>query len=302
MYAYIDSFMIYLQTEKNVSQHTLKNYSHDLFEGLSFFASELSKKDYQIHPEEITVIIIRTYLAYLKKQNKSNSTISRRMSAWRSFYRYICREGVVEDNPLQRVSIPKRDQKLPGFLTKEEIQMLLDHPDHNKLLGVRDRAVLETLYSSGIRVSELVRIDIGDVDFSKAIIKVTAKGDTERLVLLGVYAVEALRLYINMVRPLLLQKTEAHDEALFLNNRGRRLTDRGVRWLIKRYVRELSLNTKTSPHTFRHSYATHMLDNGADLRAVQELLGHAQLSSTQIYTHLSKERIKRVYNKFHPRA
>lgn len=304
MYGYMDGFLIYLQTEKNASLHTVKSYSSDLFDGLTFFAQKLDKEDFNVHPDEITVAVFRSYLANMKGQKKSSATISRRISTWRSFYRYLCREKAVDDNPLQRISIPRRDRKLPRFLTEEEMKSLIECPDRSRLLGARDVAILETLYGTGIRVSELVGINIEDVDLSRSAIKVTTKGNRERIVMMGDYAVETLRSYIHKVRPLLTKRKQGCVivKALFLNNRGDCMTDRGIRWIVKRYAKLIQINSETCPHTFRHSYATHMLDNGADLRAVQELLGHAQLSTTQIYTHLSRERIKQVYNKSHPRA
>lgn len=302
MYGYFDGFLIYLQTEKNASSHTIRSYDNDLYDGLTFFTKTLGCKDYSIQPVQITKDIFRSYLADMHARHKSGATIARRVSTWRTFFRYLCREGVLEDNPIARISIPKRDKKLPRFLSEGEMKNLVECPERQKLLGARDQAFMETLYSTGIRVSELVRIDIDDLDLNRGTVKVTAKGNLERLVPLGSYAIEAVRYYMHQVRPLLMEGNKGSQHALFINNRGRRLTDRGVRWLVKQYVRQLHLQIKTSPHTFRHSYATHLLDNGADLRSVQELLGHARLSTTQIYTHLSKERIKRVYDKCHPRA
>ncbi|AGL01271.1 tyrosine recombinase XerC [Desulfoscipio gibsoniae] len=302
MYAYMDGFFVYLQTEKNASPNTIKNYDNDLYDGLIFFARALAKDDYSIHPAQITKNLFRSYLADMHARQKSGATIARRMSTWRSFFKYLCREGVLEDNPLVRVNTPKRDRRLPIFLAEEEMKQLVECPPQQKLLGARDHAILETLYSAGIRVSELVGINISDIDLNTGTIKVTAKGDRERLVPLGSYALEAIRFYMNQVRPQLIDVNQGRQDALFLNNKGGRLTDRGVRWLVKRYVQQLRIHIKTSPHTFRHSYATHLLDNGADLRSVQELLGHARLSTTQIYTHLSKERVKRVYDQCHPRA
>ncbi len=302
MYSYMDSFFIYLQTEKNASLHTIKSYNNDLYDGLTFFSKATGKEDYTIHPSQINKDLFRSYLADLHARLKSGATIARRVSSWRSFFRYLCREEVLKDNPLAGVCIPKRDRKLPHFLSEMEMKMLVEYPKRQKLLGARDQAVLETLYSTGIRVSELVHIDIGEIDLNRGIIKITAKGNRERLVPVGSYAVEAVRYYMHQVRPLLMDGNKGGQYALFLNNKGRRITDRGVRWLVKQYIRNLQLYGKTSPHTFRHSYATHLLDNGADLRSVQELLGHERLSTTQIYTHLSKERIKRVYDQCHPRA
>ena len=302
MYNYMDGFLIYLQTEKNASHHTIKSYQNDLFEGLSFFSDTLRKNDYTIQPLEVNTILFRSYLALMRQKAMSTATIARRMSAWRSFFKYLCREGIVEENPLQRISIPKRERKLPRFLTEKEVKELIESPDSAQVLGCRDLAVLETLYGTGIRVGELVGANTRDLNLKEAFLKVTGKGNRERIVPLGTYAVDALNVYINRARPVLLNKSGACPAALFLNHRGGRLTDRGVRWLLKRYGLQAEFNKKTNPHAFRHSYATHMLDNGADLRAVQDLLGHARLSTTQIYTHLSKERIKRIYEKSHPRA
>jgi len=301
VYGYIDGFLFYLQAEKNASPHTVRNYQRDLFDGVSFFARLLNRDDYKLHPAEITVALFRQYLGEMRAQNKAGATILRRLSSWRSFYRYICREGVVTENPLRRLGSPKREKKLPGLLAEEEISRLMEAPNRDNVLGLRDRAVLETLYGAGLRVAELVAIDIAAVDFKRAAVKVTGKGNRERIAPLGEYALNSLHAYIRRARPLLMAKHPGRVDALFLNNRGERLTDRGVRWLIKRYAALTGLEPGTSPHTFRHSYATHMLDHGADLRVVQELLGHVRLSTTQIYTHLSRERIRKVYEQTHPR-
>lgn len=302
MYGFIDGFLFYLQAEKNASPHTLRNYQRDLFDGLSFFARELGRDDYTLHPADIYATLFRKHLADMRARGVTGSTVARHLSAWRSFYRHLCREGVLEENPLRRVNSPRRDKKLPGFLPEEEMARLVECPERKTLLGCRDLAVLETLYGTGIRVSELVGIDVGDVDFRRAVVKVTGKGNRERLMPLGSHALAALSVYMKKARPVLMSKRPGRVDAMFLNNRGGRLTDRGVRWLIKRYATLAKIDPGVSPHTFRHSYATHMLDHGADLRAVQELLGHARLATTQIYTHLSRERIKRVYEKAHPRA
>jgi len=301
MYSYIDSFCIYLRLEKNASERTVKSYQSDFFDGITYFSNVLNKQDYSLKPKDINMALFRQYLALLREQKKAGSTIARRISAWRSFYRFLCREGVIENNPLRRIITPKREKKLPAFLTEGEMKIILESPDSKVKIASRDVALLETLYSTGIRVSELVGINLEDIDFSRATIKVTGKGSRERIVPIGDYAKEALQFYIKYIRPGLLNRLKLSN-ALFLNKNGGRLSDRGVRWLLKKYEKIVGLNKKTNPHVFRHSFATHMLDNGADLRSVQELLGHVRLSTTQIYTHLSRERIKRVYDKSHPRA
>lgn len=299
MYPYIDSFIHYLESEKNYSPHTVAGYRRDLFHGVDFFAGALGKRDSDLMPPDLNARLMRSYLGDLFSSGLAKTSISRRLAAWRSFYRYLGREGLVERNPLKGVSSLKMDKRLPHFLFREECGALMESPRDGDPLTVRDRALLETLYASGIRVSELVGLDLAGVNLSGGEVLVMGKGSRERVAPLGKYAVGALTAYLDSARPQLIKNSG--EKALFLNHRGTRLTDRGVRQIIKKYVHRLGVQSTVSPHTLRHTFATHLLDSGADLRSVQEMLGHKNLSTTQIYTHLTRERLREVYLKAHPR-
>lgn len=303
MYGYIDSFLLYLQSEKNASPYTVASYSRDLQDGLEFFASRLGKRDVDITPSDIDILALRSYMVHLKERGLAGSTMARRLSAWRSFFRFLSITGEISANPSARLVAPRREKKLPHFLYQEEMMRLLETPSSDSLLGRRDRALLETMYACGIRVGEVVRLDLDDLDLENNNLLVKGKGSRERVVPIGSYAVAALKDYLHRTRPVLAARKVGGDcRAVFLNDRGGRLTDRGVRWILNRYIKQLSLREGISPHSLRHSFATHLLDNGADLRAVQELLGHVRLSTTQIYTHVSREKLRRVYDRTHPRA
>ncbi len=300
MYSYIDSFIYYLDTEKNYSPHTIISYRRDLYHGLDFFAGALGKQDFMIKPNDLDSKLVRLYLSELYFNNLAKTSISRRLAAWRSFYRYLGREGLVFANPLKNVAPLKLDKKLPDFLYIEDCFALMEAPQTNNALALRDRAILETLYSSGIRVGELVGLEISDIDLERGEIRVLGKGSKERLAPLGSYAIEALETYLEISRPILARNSK--DKEVFLNYKGFKLTDRGIRKIIKKYTANLGFQGNISPHTLRHTFATHMLDRGADLRSVQEMLGHKNLSTTQIYTHLTKERLREVYLNSHPRV
>lgn len=323
MYSYIDNFLIYLKVEKNASPRTQESYQKDLFQGLDYLAVQLKKADHAISPVEVDHRIFRHYLAFLQKQGLARTTIARRLAAWRSFYRYLLREEIIEDNPMSRVSSPKLEKRLPQFLYEGEARILMEAPDLNHPLGQRDRSLLETLYAGGLRISELVSLDLGDLDLGAGYVRVMGKRAKERLVPLGSQAVHALRRYLGEARSRLLinaslkipgasagyelknntvPASRKMNNAVFLNRWGERLSGRGIRKILDKYVEKVSLERKISPHTLRHSFATHLLNAGADLRSVQELLGHTRLSSTQIYTHVTGERLKEVYRKSHPRA
>lgn len=286
---YIEKFIRYLEIERNASRHTLINYSVDL-KSLSEFLKEepIEKVDY---------VSLRRYLAHIKELSLSKVSIARKIASIRSFFKFLFREGIIKNNPASSLSTPKRDKHLPKFLDEKEIVILLESPDRESEAGLRDRAILETLYSTGIRVSELVGLNMDHIDQIGGIIKVYGKGKKERIVPIGERALQAIRDYLKIRRPVAKEA-----KALFFNKSGGRLTDRSIRRMINKYITKTSIQQKISPHTLRHSFATHMLDHGADLRSVQELLGHANLSTTQIYTHITTERLKSAYTKAHPRA
>ncbi len=290
MQRYIEKFKNYLAVEKNYSKHTIMNYLVDLNEFSIFIGEvEISSIDY---------LLTRKFLGYLRQRNISKRSVARKLSSLRTFFRFLVRDGYVKNNPISNIATPKLDKKLPIFLDEKSILKLITSPSEKTFRDARDRALLETLYSTGIRVSELVGIDITDVDFISGVVKVLGKGRHERLTPIGEKAIQSIREYMEYRK----SPKEGFRDALFLNKSGRRLTDRSVRYIISKIIKKISMKEHISPHTFRHSFATHLLNRGADLRSVQELLGHKNLSTTQIYTHVTTERLKSVYDKAHPRA
>ncbi len=286
MHCYIHKFLSYLEIEKNCSPHTLTNYQNDLDEFFDFANGvDLGRLDR---------IFLRRFLANLRQRSYKPRTIARKLSVLRGFFKFLHKEGLVAVNPAALLASPKQDKRLPEFLTEEQVRRLLKAPDPQKDLGRRDQAIMETLYSGGMRVSELVGLMVKDVDLIGGMIRLRGKGKKERVVPIGEPAIQAIRTYLHQ-RP-------QQSAVLFLNKDGTRLTDRGVRWIIRKYIQRMALSTGVSPHVFRHSFATHLLNRGADLRSVQELLGHASLSTTQIYTHVTTDRLKEVYDHAHPRA
>lgn len=292
-------FFTYLAVEKDDSPLTLVNYRDDLCRFREFLAKRLPKVEWG----NVTILDIRAYLAQMHDEGLSRRTIARRVSALRSFYRFLRREGRVASNPFLKVRTPKLEKKLPVFLEEFEINLLLRQPDTTTLLGRRDRAILEFLYSTGCRVSELVGLTLTRMDLGNRFAVLMGKGHKERLVPLGHPCVAAMEAYLRDSRRVLLEKYRVPPHAfVFVNSRGTPLTARSVRRILDKYVEETALQKHISPHTIRHTFATHLLDHGADLRSVQELLGHASLSTTQIYTHVTAERLTAVYEKHHPRA
>lgn len=290
MERYIDKFAKYLKIEKNYSEHTLRNYISDLRD-LSGF---LDARD----PGKVTHLDLRRYLAELKKRNCARRTVVRKLGAVRSFMKFLFREKIIDRNPADSVFTPKLDKRLPVFLDPAKMIDLVTAPSGDDMLSLRDRAIMEVLYSAGMRVGELVGLNTGDIDLISGSVKVRGKGKKERIALLGGEAQKAVRRYLEKRSG----EAGAGTNAFLLNKRGGRLSDRSVRRIIDKYVKLTSVEQKISPHSIRHSFATHMLDNGADLRSVQELLGHKNLSTTQIYTHMSSKRIKEIYSRAHPRA
>jgi tyrosine recombinase XerC len=286
MQRFIEKFVSYLDIEKNYSPNTILNYREDLQEFSQFIKeAPLEKVDY---------LTLRRFLAFLRTKNLKPRSLARKISCLRSFFRFLCREGYLKNNPTILLSTPKLDKRLPNFLTEDDMVKLVESPSSNEVSGLRNRAILEALYSTGVRISELVGMDIEDIDFVASVVKVLGKGRKERLIPIGERALSAIQEYLN--------KREKESKILFLNKNGTRLTGRGIRDVLEKYIKLTSLKTHVSPHTLRHSFATHLLNHGADLRSVQELLGHVNLSTTQVYTHLTTDRLKAVYNKAHPRA
>jgi len=305
MQRYIDKFLRYLEIEKNYSALTLLNYRGDLEDFSNFLnpvrnikitgkESKISNGVKEFPLEKVDYLSLRRYLAHLKERNLKPRSIARKLSCLRSFFNFLCRDGYLDSNPTLSLRTYKLDKHLPSFLTEGEMIKLLQMPQGKDVRGLRDRAILETFYSTGMRISELVGLNVDDVDFISGVAKARGKGKKERLLPIGEYALKAIKAY--------LDKKKKQSAALFLNKNGTRLTTRGTRNIVGKYVRSACLSGGISAHSLRHSFATHLLNRGADLRSVQELLGHANLSTTQIYTHISTEKLKSVYDKAHPHA
>jgi len=293
----IGEFLNYLTYERNASPNTVAAYRDDLDSFLAFLCNDYYTiaRD-QLELTRIDHLTVRAYLAHLARRKLSRSSIARHLSALRSFFKHLMREGIVEANPARSVATPKREKHLPSVMQTSDIALLLEQPDTSTPLGRRDRAFLELLYGSGLRISELVGIDLDDIELRARLVKVRGKGKKERIVPFGSKAEEAVRAWLEVREP------RGDEAALFVNYRGERITTRSVRRLFDRYVRGAALRKGISPHTMRHSFATHLLNAGADLRGIQELLGHASLSTTQKYTHLNDWQLIDVYKKAHPRA
>ena len=291
-------FVAKLEHEKGFSEHTLRAYHKDLLQFDNFLKAEKRSS-----LESVNHLLLRRFLAVLRSKNYSKTTIARKLASIRSFFKFLIREGELVSNPFEMLRTPKQDKKLPHFLSITEVDVLLKTPDSSTVMGLRDMAIMETLYSTGIRVSELVGLDEGSIDFIAGMIKVQGKGKKERLVPIGSPAIKAINEYIDSksMSKKKEEKSVSRSEPLFLNKYGGRLTARSVARSLDKYLKVSGINLLTSPHTFRHSFATHLLDKGADLRSVQEMLGHSSLSTTQVYTHITTERLKNVYDKAHPR-
>jgi len=296
----IGQFLNYLTYEKNVSINTVDAYRSDLESFVTFLCDDyLTIARDQLDWQRVDHLTIRAYLAHLARRKMSRASTARHLSALRSLFKYLMREGVVEKNPARAVATPKREKQLPSVMQPADVALLLEQPEADSPLGTRDRAWLELLYASGLRISELIGIDLDQIELHARLVKVRGKGSKERIVPFGRKAQAAIRAYLPIRADLV---KEPEETALFVNYRGERITTRSVRRLFDGYVRQASLRAGISPHTMRHSFATHLLNSGADLRAIQELLGHASLSTTQKYTHLNDWQLIEVYRKAHPRA
>ncbi len=301
----IHKFLEHLRIERNASAHTIRNYGSDLEQFRQFLRSKGlagGRKGDEVAVEKIDALSVRAYLGHIYREHKKSS-LGRKLAAQRSFFRYLVNEGVISQSPAELVATPKQEKNLPAFLSVDEAFSLMKAPDASNTWGGRDRAILETLYSCGIRVSELAGLSDGDVDFSLGILKVFGKGGKERIVPIGEKAQEALKDYLpQRNRVLELRKEKGPHPPLFINVRGKRLTARSVARIVHKHVQGSGIWRKAGPHSLRHSFATHLLDNGADLRAIQELLGHASLSTTQRYTKVDATALLETWRQAHPRA
>jgi integrase/recombinase XerC len=298
----IDSFIDALVSEKGFSSHTCRAYGNDLAEFYGFVSPEKNPED-EIDPGDS--LVIRSYLGYLYKHKNKKSSIARKLSTLRTFFSHLVKHGVIKDNPASTLITPKLDKTIPAYLTVDDMFRLLEFFQQDSQFGRRNRAIFETMYSAGIRISELAGLNVCDFDFTRQVIRVLGKGNKERIVPVGRKAVDAVQQY----RQLLVQEKSfcrnkpdlGHNSPLFLNKNGSRLTDRSIRRILEKAVQECGLAQPISPHGLRHSFATHMLESGADLRVVQELLGHKSLSTTQKYTHVTIDKLMEIYDKAHPR-
>ncbi|HEX4055189.1 MAG TPA: tyrosine recombinase XerC [Tepidisphaeraceae bacterium] len=306
----VRQFLDYLKLEKHFSDYTVKSYGADLIQFAQFLAGEIGRGGERQPAATSTsderhvkcdTLTIREFLNYLYGQNYTKSTTARKLATLRSFYKFLVRRGIVSVNPLSTIRTPKQEKRLPKCLDLEQVQKLLEAPGDADLLSARDKAMLEVLYSSGIRVSELVELEMADLDLQEGVLRVRGKGRKDRLTPIGSQAIKALQRYFEL-RSVDSRSQGSHAHRVFLNKHGESLSTRSVRRKLDKYLLSAGLDPGISPHTLRHSFATHLLNNGADLRSVQELLGHQSLSTTQIYTHLTTQRMKEVYDQAHPRA
>jgi len=296
----LKKFLVSLALERNYSENTVKAYNSDLVQLEQFLQQQLGRK--QLPVRELNRLSIRHYLSTLHRKKYHSHSIMRKLTAIRSFCRYLCRQGLLPSNPATGLMPVRSRKRLPSFLEVTQAARVMDLPDRQKIIGLRDLAILELLYGTGIRLMELVGLNLADVDLVGEVIKVRGKGKKERILPLGRKAREALESYLPRRKELSVKGQRPSRVAVFLNYQGGRISDRSVRRMVTGYLRKVSEKSHLSPHLLRHTFATHMLDAGADLRAVKELLGHASLSSTQIYTHVTVEKLRRIYDQAHPRA
>ena len=292
------SFLEYLRLNRNASPHTVAAYDSDLSLFLDFVATDSQKSRSDLQPADLSLTVVRAYLADLYRQGQARASVSRKLSVLRTFSRYLRREGWIQGDPVALAVAPKREHKVPAHLSMDEMSTLLDMPDASEPLGKRDRAILELFYASGLRLSELVGLDVEDVNLSARMVRVMGKGSKERIIPFNATTRNSIAAWLKDRAAL----TKGSEDPLFVNFRGSRLTGRSVQRLVARYMSLCSTRFGISPHALRHSFATHLLERGADLRAIQELLGHVQLSTTQRYTHVNSAQLLDVYRKAHPRA
>ncbi|MBS4209695.1 site-specific tyrosine recombinase XerD [Bacillus sp. FJAT-50079] len=294
---HLQDFIHFMVVEKGLAQNTIVSYERDLKHYLKYIVEveQLSSLN------DVSRIHILHFLSLLKEQGKSASTLARHIASVRAFHQFLLREKAVEQDPSVHIETPQKDRNLPKVLSFPEVESLLEASDLSTPIGLRDRAMLEILYATGIRVSELINLDLENVHLTMGFVRCIGKGNKERIIPIGQYATDIIESYLRDARPK-LRSAKHKTDSLFLNHHGNRLTRQGFWKIIKRLAAEAKIEKELTPHTLRHSFATHLLENGADLRAVQEMLGHADISTTQIYTHVTKTRLKDVYTKYHPRA
>jgi len=288
-------FIHYLAVEKGLAKNTLLSYNRDLASFCTYLRQNSVDSLQAVSRGQIT-----DYLYTLQKDGKATSTCSRNLASIRSFFHYLFQEKLVNADPTAQLQSPRLEKKLPRILSAQEVGLLLEQPDERQVTGMRDKAMLEVIYASGVRVSELISLDLGDINLEAGFLRCTGKGTKERIVPLGSRAVREVKNYLNGSRPKLVR--QATELSLFVNQHGKRLTRQGFWKILKKYARQAGIRKEITPHTLRHSFATHLLENGADLRSVQEMLGHADISTTQIYTQISRNQLKNVYDRSHPRA
>ncbi|MFC3211382.1 site-specific tyrosine recombinase XerD [Planomicrobium okeanokoites] len=293
----LDDYLQFLRVERQLAANTLTSYERDLKSYLQYL-KEVEQLDSLRNVERVHIL---NHLSHLKETTMSSRTVARHISSIRSFHQFLIRERIVDKDPTIHLEMPQMDKKLPNVLSIEEVDALIEAPDTSKANGKRDQAMLELLYASGMRVSECINLDMEDVNLTMGFVRCFGKGGKERIIPLGKSALASCKDYLSGPRSE-LAKTGVTTDALFINQRGKRLTRQGFWKLLKQHAQKAGIQKELTPHTLRHSFATHLIENGADLRAVQEMLGHADISTTQIYTHVSKTRLKDVYSQFHPRA
>jgi integrase/recombinase XerC len=296
----LDAFLDDLEHRRGLSFNTLRSYRADLEQFIRFLSEEWDLPPENVRPGKVDALALRSFLAHLHQKGTARSSIARKLAALRTFFRFLVREGRLAKNPTRGVATPRLEKKIPARLEEKQVERFLDCPDQSTPLGRRDKAILELIYGTGLRIGELAGLDRSTTDLEEMLVRVLGKGGKERIVPFGEPAAEALELYLSD-RALWVRKGPGTD-ALFLNARGTRLTSRSIRRMVRKYLNQAALHAGLSPHSLRHAFATHLLERGADLRSIQELLGHASLSTTQKYTHLSTAQLLRVYEKSHPKA
>lgn len=303
MKALIEKYLKYLSVERNASRHTIISYENDLTSFLNFSAETDGIGPEQLDISGITRLSIRLWLGHLSEEGLAKTSIARKVAALRSFFKYCFKRGHIDKNPAHLLVVPKKEQTLPKTATVEDIERMMDAVDTDSIRGLQDRAILELFYGTGMRLSELTGLNLSDVDLNQNQVKVKGKGNKQRIIPLGKTVTGILKEFIERRTELFGNKTDGDaKKALFLAANGQRIYDRAVRYMVEKYLKKTSEVTQKSPHVLRHSFATHMLNNGADIRIIKEFLGHANLAATQVYTHTSIDRLKNVYEQAHPRA